>query len=271
MFISYWYILLSICYWSIMINKFNKLATQMATLIAQLASPKKCPARGHNSESGTMTWQLSAVQGLVRSTTLHVVQFSWNHHTGSSSYSGWGHTLPRIHCCVGQFTRKKTTQHGESLLSQPGWHLATSRWQWQPQTTTHAPVYDYISSWCLCGSWAQYLLGPLTPQSTAPRQNKRVVGKLALEPFSQLQGLALLYLPTQWHQHRGSQCTFSLHAQTWGWSAWPGALVLGVIMQPKLPPHPDCFHVLSLQGRCCTIYVSAAPTNSGSVEMWYLP
>jgi len=36
-----------------MINRFNKLATQMATLIAQLASPKKRPAGGHDSESGT--------------------------------------------------------------------------------------------------------------------------------------------------------------------------------------------------------------------------
>jgi len=39
----------------LMIDKFNKLAAQMATLIAQSASPKKRPAGGHNSESGTTT------------------------------------------------------------------------------------------------------------------------------------------------------------------------------------------------------------------------
>jgi len=38
-----------------MINCFNQLATQMATLIAQLASPKKCPAGGHKSESSNKT------------------------------------------------------------------------------------------------------------------------------------------------------------------------------------------------------------------------
>jgi len=38
-----------------MINRFNKLAAQMATLIAQSASPKKRPARGHDSESGNQT------------------------------------------------------------------------------------------------------------------------------------------------------------------------------------------------------------------------
>jgi len=39
----------------LMIDKFDKLATQMVTLIAQLASPKKCPAGGHDSESGMTT------------------------------------------------------------------------------------------------------------------------------------------------------------------------------------------------------------------------
>jgi len=38
-----------------MINCFNQLATQMATLIAQLASPKKCPAGGHKSEYSNKT------------------------------------------------------------------------------------------------------------------------------------------------------------------------------------------------------------------------
>jgi len=35
-----------------MIDHFDQLAAQMATLIAQSASPKKCPTRGHDSESG---------------------------------------------------------------------------------------------------------------------------------------------------------------------------------------------------------------------------
>jgi len=39
----------------LMIDKFDKLAAQMATLIAQSASPKKHPTRGHNSESGMTT------------------------------------------------------------------------------------------------------------------------------------------------------------------------------------------------------------------------
>ncbi len=39
----------------LMIDRFNKLAAQMATLIAQSASPKKCPTGGHDSESGMMT------------------------------------------------------------------------------------------------------------------------------------------------------------------------------------------------------------------------
>jgi len=38
-----------------MIDCFDQLAAQMATLIAQSASPKKCPARGHESESGNKT------------------------------------------------------------------------------------------------------------------------------------------------------------------------------------------------------------------------
>jgi len=62
-----------------MINRLDKLAAQMATLIAQSASPKKCPTRGHDSESITMTWQFHAVWGLVRSTTPHVVHHPGNH------------------------------------------------------------------------------------------------------------------------------------------------------------------------------------------------
>jgi len=38
-----------------MIDHFDQLAVQMATLIAQLASPKKHPARGYESESGNKT------------------------------------------------------------------------------------------------------------------------------------------------------------------------------------------------------------------------
>jgi len=38
-----------------MIDHFDQLAAQMATLIAQAASPKKRPAGGHNSGSGMST------------------------------------------------------------------------------------------------------------------------------------------------------------------------------------------------------------------------
>jgi len=38
-----------------MIDHFNQLAAQMATLITQSASPKKCPTRGYDSESGNKT------------------------------------------------------------------------------------------------------------------------------------------------------------------------------------------------------------------------
>jgi len=75
---------------------FDKLTEQIEALLANqtLSSNSQCPAGGHDHESGSKKWRLSAAGHWVRSTQASIVHPFQNHPQNLLSTFGWGGLSP---------------------------------------------------------------------------------------------------------------------------------------------------------------------------------